>query len=323
MGVWRPQVRVESNRSLELSRGNPLRYVYSLGRGKTFPYSTTAYLTVSNSYGQTLGVFSGVVNGGEISFYEPAEVTDKLPRGATWTLSTEYGGEVTLRVQGIVIRNEAPFPDAPANSTEFEGVQYRYSFANVGPVHDPAWRIMDGTPTVYDNSGRSLPNGVAAGAFYKDVAMLYFAPLKSDAVRLTYNTIRGGANSNGYAWAVVCSNYDMTNWVGFYHKQVWGLGSWDNDRIGIITGTGPTEFSIRAEVEGDTSNNTNYTGVYNPLTDTYSLYKGTSLTPIVTWTDNTGLIDHGEGEQHVGFGFRSDLAAAGIQVSDWIIGDTP
>ncbi|APQ42144.1 minor tail protein [Mycobacterium phage MrMagoo] len=331
MGSFKPLVPVRSNRPLELQRGNPLRYRYTLAGNREFPLGTTALLTVANTYGQTVGAYVGVVGGKYIDFAEAADISDTLARTDSWQLFVTYPSETmpTLLEQGQVIRIEAPYPDAPPQSSEFDGVAYEYHFGTPGLLTDPAWRIMNGHPRVYDNSLRSLPNAVAAGTLltgltpWDDVAMLWFAPLQTDAVRLTYNTIRAHDNSNGEMWTVICSNYDMSNWAGFHHKQVFGIGSWDSDTISVVTGTGPTTFVNRVSASKDTQDNQIYTAEFNPITDTFTLYVGTDMTPVVSWTDTTSVVDHGPGERYVGFGFKSTILDAGVQVSDWIIADTP
>lgn len=324
MGIWRPDVPVESNRVLQLNRSNPFGWTYSLPAGRTFPDSTTAWLTIKNSYGQTLGIWAGVVSGGDITFDEDVVVSDAIPAGSSWTLIANYGGvQERMLSQGIITRHEAPFPDAPPQSTSYDGVRFKYSFTIPGYVTDPAWRIMNGKPKVYDNSSRAMPNAVASGGvLYDDSAMLYFAPLRTDSVTMTYNTIRSGANSDGHLWTVICSNYDMTEWVGFRHKQVWGIGSWDDDQIDIVTGTSPTTFDIRASVDADTIDNQHYVASYNELTNTYRLFLEGATEPIVEWEDTTNIVTHGPGYRHVGFGFRSDFLEAGVQVSDWFIADS-
>ncbi|QNJ56844.1 hypothetical protein SEA_REINDEER_34 [Mycobacterium phage Reindeer] len=332
MASFTPIVPVRSNRPLELQRGNPLRYRYTLPGNKTFPVGTSAVLTVSNTYGQVVGGFIGTVAGKTIEFVEGTDISDMLARTDTWTLSVTYPGETmpTMLEQGQIIRIEAPFPDAPAQSPEFEGVAYEYHFGTPGFVKDPAWRIMNGHPRVYDNSFRNLPNAVSSGSLFggdltafDDVCMVWFAPLRTDIVRLTYNTIRPIDNSNGEVWAMICSNYDATNWAGFHHKQVFGVGSWDADQISVVTGSGPTTFVTRATQSYDTVNNQAYTAEYNPISNTYSLYVGTSHDPLISWTDETNVVNHGEGERYVGFGFKSALLYAGVQVSDWYIANTP
>jgi hypothetical protein len=333
MTSWLPHTAVENNKVLDLNRGNQATWIYSL-ENKTFPAGTTASLVITNSYSQTIATWVGSVSGGKITFDQPAADGDVIPRGSNWQLFATSSGVKRLLAQGVVIRNEAPYPDAPPVSSEYDGARYQYSFGTPGYLTDPAWRILQGQPTIYDNSSRTLPNACSAGsivggtlALYGTAAMLWYAPLRTDAVRLTYNTIRSGIYSNGELISVICSNYDMTNWVGFRHRQVWGLGNggwlggWSQDDLSVVVGSGPYTYTVKASAPGDTENNSYYTAEYNPVSNKFTLWQGT--TQKVQWTDQTNLVNHGLGERYVGFGFKGDVLEAGVQVSDWLIGDAP
>lgn len=322
---WQQRFNVESNRVLELQRGNQATWDYRLPADVNSAYG---YINLYNSYGQRIGSWEGLVSGGVITFDQSPDVSDSIPAGTSWQLFADVDGATRLLAQGTVVRSEAPYPDAPPQSSEYDGVRYQYQFATPGLLYDPAWRIMYGQPRIYDNSARSLPNAVTAGSIaggdlvaYGKCAMLYYAPLKTDAVRLTYNTIRNNANSNGTLYTVICSNYDMTNWVGFRHSQVFGVSTWDNDSLQIVVGSGPTTYVTKATVAGDTANNTYYTAEYNPLTNKYTLWKGT--TQVLQWTDSTKIVSHGVGQRYVGFGFQGAVLDSGVQVSDWLIADAP
>ncbi|MCA9915315.1 MAG: hypothetical protein KC496_18305, partial [Anaerolineae bacterium] len=199
--IWEPAFPVQSNRVLELNRGNPVNWRYRLGKGEP----VDAFIEIRNTYGQLLATWSAdSIEGSTATFVQTADDGDAIPAGSSWQLFCDVGGESRVLAQGSVVRAEAPFPDAPAKSSEYDGVRYQYSFGTPGLLYDPAWRILTGQPRVYDNSGRSLPNAVAAGSpvggdlsLFGSCAMLYFAPLNTDAVRLTYNTIRNHDNSNG------------------------------------------------------------------------------------------------------------------------------
>lgn len=319
MGIWQPEVPVERNRVLELNRGNPAVWTYTLSSNQQFPAGTTAVLELKNTYGQAVGVWVGTVTGGIIRFDQLASIADAIPRGTSWTLTASYGGTAPRQLaQGTVIRSEAPFPDAPANSTLFDAVQYSYSFGTPGFVVDTSWRILNGKPRVYDNSAAALPNAVAAGTLltgvpWDDVFMMFFAPVKTDAVRFTYNVIRQG---NGDAWIAICSNYDATNYACVHHKR-----TASGDTISIATGTGPVTITDRQVVTYSTSSLDNFTAEFNPSSNTYAVYLGTSLTPLVQWQDATNIVFHGEGERYVGLGFKSALLTPGVEVSDWIVQD--
>lgn len=331
MGIWRP----DTDRKmvvLDIATGDTPTWSYKLAGHEiaVFPDSSVAVMEFKNSFGQTVGSWTGSVVLGVVTFPGlTAADGDALTRGTTFTLTiTDVDGRSRQPLWGSVTRNEARYPDNPDNSTAFDGVVYDYAFNDAGFLVDPAFTIMNGHPRIYDNSLLSLPNAVAAGSLaggdltvFDDVAMLYYAPVKGDAVRLTYNTIRSGA---GQSWIAICSNYDMSNYAAFRHTGVFLSGLWQHDTVDVVTGTGPVTIVSRVTpVNHNNLTNQNYTAEYNPASNTYSLYAGTSLTPLVSWVDSTNIVDHGDGEQYVGFGFKSDLLTPGVEVSDWTIASGP
>jgi hypothetical protein len=324
MALWRPDVRTRMS-TIDLQRGNAFRYTYSLGGINQFPSGSEAYLEIRNTYGQLLGHWDGEISGGSAKFAESAATADAIPAGSNFVLMISFAGDDPQQVLwGNVIRSQSPWPDAPPVSTKFSGVAYEYSFGTPGFVVDEAWRIMNGNPRVYNNSSASLPNAVAAGsllsgdlALFDDVAMLWFAPLANDPVRLTYNVVKGPASAAGDAWVVICSNYDMTNSVAIHHT------SGSSPKVAIATGTGPVTFTDRQSVAHTTSSLDNFTAEYNPASNLFSVYIGTNTTPLVSWPDTTHVVQHGEGERYVGFAFKSGALFPGIEISDWYISDTP
>lgn len=340
MGIWTPSNPVLSNLVLELNRGNPCNYLYTLPGNQQFPTGTTSLLTLKDTSGNILGQWEGTISGGTINIVEPHAVTDLIPAGTSWTLATNTTppGEPTLLAQGTVVRNEAPFPTQSPQNNLFNGVDYSYTFATAGMLSDPTWTILSGTPVVYNNSSLQLPNAVAAGALtavlldgttvglnealpWETASMLYYAPLPTDAVSLSYNVVKGLNIGGGETWIIVSSAYDMNTCVAFYHQQ-WIGGT---NTVGIATGSGPTNgasataFDIQESVTYTTETLDNFIATYNPVTNTYALYVFGNTTPLVTWTDSGNLIPHGPGFRYVGFVFKSGLLAPGVEISDWII----
>lgn len=330
MAIWKPQIRVKSNAVLELNRGNPVVYTYTLPGQQVFPEGATPLLTLFNTYGQTLDSWAGTVAGGVATFSASASSANAIPTVTSWVLTAVMGSHgPQILTQGTVLRNEAPFPDAPGASGVFDGVRYGYNFGTPGLLVDPSWRRLNGNPRVYDNSSLSLPNAVAAGsinggdlAVYDDVGMLYYAPLSDDAVRLTYNVVKGLSVDKGEAWIVICSNYDMSNSAAIYHEQHFGAPLGDGATIGIATGSGPVTYVTRESVSHGVTSLDSFTAEYNPSSNTYAVYEGTDTTPIVSWHDSTEIVSHGAGETYVGFAFKSGALFPGVEISDWIISDS-
>lgn len=323
MGVWRPSL---SRRMavMRLAAGETPTWAYTLDANerKVFSDGSVAFLEFKNSYGQTEAVWQGEIFGGVVSFPDAnAEEAAQLGRGTTFTLNLEDAdGRPRQPLWGHVVRDEARYPDHPDNSSRFEGVQYEYSFGTPGRLRDPNWRIIRGRPWVYDNSDQSWPNGVAAGNWntgqtWPVAAMLYFAPLKGDGFRMTYNTIPRG---NGYGWVIVSSDYNMTNFCAIGHQR----GTGNNDYVSIATGTKPYTDGVidRVAVNRNTLFE-NFTVEYNPSSNRYSVYAGESTEPLLSYHDGVGHVNHGEGERYVGFMFKSTLLNPGVEFADWYIQD--
>jgi hypothetical protein len=338
-----PRYSVQSNQSIQLSRGNNLDYIYMPVPNVQLPYGASGYLTFFNSYGNVLDVVEAdntATGGNCLRFQELSTVTDLFPAGTSWTITVDMndGEQPRLLMQGIVTRVEAPFPSlAPANV--LDTVQYSYTFATPGVLSDVAWNVLSGTPIVYNNSTLNLPNAVAAGAPsdiildggdasvastsnpWERATMLYYAPLPADAVSLSYNVVTGGALSlGGETWVIISSAYDMNTCVAFFHQQDSSSGT---PTIGIATGSGPTiggaqtQWDVQVSVPYTTTNMDNFIATYNPLTDTYALWLFGGTAPLLTWTDSADLIPHGPGFRYLGFSFESGALAPGVEICNW------
>lgn len=308
MDLWRPGLP-RRMATIDLAQNDTPVYTLNLNANTRalFPDGSTATIEFRNTYNQVVGTWLGWVHEGSVVF--DTDLDNTFPRGTTWDLVIEdINGLPRQLLWGTVTRSEPTYPDGPPASDEFDASLYRYAFDIPGRVYDPQWLIRNGRPTVWEND--SLPNSVGAGSGWADVAMLWYAPLKSDSVRLTYNVVK---KNTGNAWFVVCSNYTMTNWAGVRHREVSGSG----DTLEIITGTGPVNYSTRASITRSTQDLENFTAEYNPVSNTYSVYLGTDKDPLVSWVDSTNVVSHGEGERYLGLGFQS-FGNPGVMCADWL-----
>lgn len=309
MSSWRSGIN-RRMAVIDLATGNTPSYILDLDANEKtlFPDGSSAIVEFRNTYNQVVGKWDSSVLDGRVVF--GADSDNSIPRGSSWTLTIEDKfGDKKQPLWGTVTRSEPLYPDAPPSSDEFDASLYRYAFDIPGRVVDPQWLIRNGRPTVWTLSG-GRPNAVGAGTGWADVAMLWYAPLKSDSVRLTYNVVK---NQFGSSWLVICSNYSMTNWVGVRHREISGGG----DTLAIVTGTGPVNYDIRASITRTTQDLENFTAEYNPVSNTCSVYLGADKDPLVSWEDSTMVVDHGEGERYLGMGFKSS-GSPGVMISDWL-----
>lgn len=322
---------VDDRMAIDLTLNNRAGWVYTLDGFKKFRPGTTAQLKVYNAAGTVIDTWPATVSANlrSITIDQDADDADAIPAGTWWRLYVNEPGDyyvITQRrvvAQGQFTRSDPQYPNF--SEIALDAADYQYSFVTPGYLTDPSWRIIKGEPRIYDNSERNLPNGVAAGSRYGGdpvkygtAAIMWYAPLNTDTVSLSYRTIRNFDNSNGELWVVISSNYDMTAWAGFYHRQQFAyVGAWDQDELEIVTGTGPLTFTTRQTTRGDTANNSYYTAQYNFSTNTYKLFQGAQQ--LLTWTDTNNIVKHGPGRRYVGFGFKGAKLNAGVQIADWNI----
>lgn len=310
-----PVYPVKSNRVIELQKGNPFEWAYRPFRA--LPEGSIGYLTFKNLAEQVLDVWeSDDQIEGALRFFAEEDRTDVIPRNASWTLTIDLGDGSSPRLfeQGIVTRVEAFFAEGP-DSGVWSGSYYQYPFSTPGVLLDPSWEIRAGAPRIYDNSGSDLPNALGAGSpSYDQSALMWFAPLKGDTAKVTYSLVRGV----GEIWVLVCTNYDLSNSAGVYHKQQ----ASGNDTIGIATGNGAFSYTNKATATHSRVNPQNFTAIYNPNSNTFSAYIGDDLaTPAVSWPDSSGVVHHGLGERYLAVILKPS-SGAGVQIGNWVASDS-
>lgn len=307
-----PIYPVRSNSTILLERDNPFQWTYS--PGKSLPDGSVASLTFSNLYGQALSTWVSDISAGVFPFYQDASFANAIPAQTSWQLTIDLadGKDPRLFEQGTVARVEAQFPNAPATNPAVQSLQFSYPFGTPGVLTDPAWVIFAGTPTVYDNSGRTLPNAVAGGGSFVDVVMRYYAPLNTDATRATYTTVPSG---EGNAVVAFCGDYNLGYEVGFTHTHSVSGG----DTITITTVINGTS-TVRASVSHNVTNES-FTALYDPTSNTFSIYVGTDTVPLLSWVDSSHAVDHGVGFRYWALGFHSTTTAPGVEIADVVIAD--
>jgi hypothetical protein len=299
---------------LVISRGSTKPYTYKAPYGG-FPSGTEAWIRITDRAKQELAILDGDVTVKEATFLLDPLDLDPIPNGANFELFvTSPDGDDYKARYGRVIVSDVMYPLHPESVDTFTPKTFSGDFPNTAALTE--YVIRSGKIRILDNPG-SLPNGLGPNfpLFYTNAACLHYEPVNGDSIRFNFNIVFG----TGQTRFVVCSNYEMTNYLAVEFDTV------DfTDHIVIGTGTSPLVMVEQtAHVPTTFADMQNYTIYYNFLTNTISVYKGTDLTPIVEWEDETGIVQHGEGHRYFGFTWLGSLLDDGIQPVSWIIRDDP
>ena len=296
-GVWNPE---------------PHEPPYLIPRhGTTWPAKAYATIEFTDTTGAPILTLDGEVTPDAIRFSaDSGDGLDDVPAGANFEITLEtQDGDMKIRY-GKVIRKEVTwFPPPTTNVTP---VSFGDSFQRTALGRK--WIPITGRTRIHDNSSSSLPNGVACdNALFSKSAIRYFQQFTTDSIRMNINVVNPLHLQAGKTGFIVCSDALLS--TGIVMQLETGPGT---DYIHIGTLTGPTTVVYEGDsVSNDTVNGDNYSVSYNDETKTIAVYKGTDLTPLKTWTDDTGMVPHGPGYRYVGFNFEATLLSAGIQVTSW------
>jgi hypothetical protein len=282
--------------------------------GTVWPDGTT-YTKFLDSAGGVIDQLDGTVTAQLISFSHPPESTDLIPAGAGFeTFLVTDDGPYKIRY-GRVIRKEVTFPNAPATTNVFNALQFRDTFQR--SALGSKWVAVSGRTSIHSNPS-PLPKGVGPnfGLLYDKSAIRWFAPFNGDTVKTSITLLRA-ENSWGRTTVVLCANQKFTSFLGLQFDttdfEFDGI-----DKIRVVIGTGPFTMTTQAQFSIGLHEFDRYTMGYDALTDSVSIYKGTNLTPLLTWVDESHLVPHGPGYRYTGFSWQADLISTGPQITNWI-----
>lgn len=174
-----------------------------------------------------------------------------------------------------------------------------------GPGVNPGWVVLDKDVRIHRHW--FVPQSMGPNlALYNDAAILWDTEMGTDSVKIVFSVIRVGS---GNYTVVLCSNDDMTNWLGVQFESGFPFHA-----ARVVVGTGPTTYSTVGSVTWHLATQMQtYKITYDHDTKTVALFKGAKRTPIVSWTDEGDDITHGAGNRYVGMVWETSLFTAGVE----------
>lgn len=280
--------------------------------GSPWPTGSSAYAVFTDTSGGELATFDLDVTPDAILPDVDQDLVDPIPHGANCEIFLEDSTGIDKIRYGKVTRREVEYPDAPPVQQASIALNYTDTFPTLGLRTN--WKAVKGRTKVYDNTSSSLPFGVSAdaGLFVAKSAIRWDSPLNSDSVKSHVVLLNRGA---GRCTIIVCADQRFT--TGLAVDFTAGSGSANKLNIGVITS--PTDFVAKVTAVSHTVVDlADYTMTYTDSTKTVTVYKGTDLTPLISWADTLNEVPHGPGYRYAGFSFDTGIIfSPGIEVAGW------
>jgi hypothetical protein len=305
--------------TIPMSRGSG--WVYEL-RGKPgdyWPESGQAYVIFYESTGGVITTLEGSLKPELLSFdYEATDVA-LVPHGAGFEIfvTPDSTGVPIMVRYGTVTRREVRFPDAPAVDLTDTALLYGDKFDR--SFFGPRWITMAGQPNIAGGTAGTVNQLFTLN---ETAALLYWAPLNGDDMTINCKFANVG---DGAAGMIFCSDASMTSYLGFVIEQstfLWSSAKTVHIVRAYTTGHGPLTNEHVVSLASNTANNDNFVIKYNSQTDTVKVYKNNSDTALISWTDTTHSVPHGEGFRYLGMNFWTGaLFSTGPRIDEWTAKD--
>lgn len=307
------------NSAVLLSRGgtwNPRPqdppYLIPVNSGlNAWPTGASVKAVFTDSNGGTLATLRGKVTPELITFSGSPKVMDPIPAGANFVITLQLRNGETYPIRyGQVIRKE-PFY---ARSTPIAASPLQFADTFQRTALGTKYKVTYGRLQMVDNSDASLPTGVAAASTTGGAAMRFEQEFTSDTVEIGVTLLNRTTSTSAWTGVTLCA--DINQETGLCVQFVTGSSSARKIHIGSLTDP-VTVIDQVAPVALTVVNLDYYLIRYVDATATVSVYRGTALdTPIISWTDNAGLLPHGPGYRHLGANFqRVSTSTKGIQLT--------
>lgn len=282
--------------------------------GQAWPTATASCVFYDTS-GGTLATVAGTVTPTGITFTAAPAVVDLIPNGSNFEVFLTVSGSPYQIRYGKVIRREAQFTTQPGS------VSTPLAFTDSWPTLGirSTWVAIQGSIFVADNSGESLPNGLACNL--GGGALRWYTPLTGDTVTVKISTLNQhnyGVSSTAKLRVILCADIAFSSFLAVEFEASSDGAGVHSDLIHFCTGTGPQAVTYRgSSISNVVADGDSYTVRYDNATGILSVYKGTSTSPLGSWTDSTHIVPHGPGYRYLGVSSFATITSYGIQPTTW------
>jgi hypothetical protein len=274
-----------------------------------WPDNAEVYTVFYDSSGSTIATIDGAVTDSGITFDVDPEDVDMIPAGAGFeTFLVDGQGRPFKLRYGQVIRKEATFFTPLARSSKALALQFSDNFSTRTGLVGSRWEILDGRPTIFDNSDDEDPNAVGPnGIFGSRAAMRFQSELNTDSWLMSVRLLNPGAGKT-----IIAGGCNATMTTGLFVQFESGTLS---NYIHVGTGSGPYTMTDQiADVAHTVTNNTVYKIRYDDDTKVFSVLNSDMSTTLASWEDEAGIVPKGQGYRHFAASWQASLTSSGIQL---------